>query len=94
MSINSTTDASSPQSKALLEEASWAFRTGMVRRNLGITKDGYIGAMPPGAQSGDVICVLFNCSLLVVLRKRARKEYLFVGECYLHGFVDGEAITM
>jgi hypothetical protein len=71
-----------------------AFEAGTRRRRITITKDGYIGAVPEETQSGDLICVLFGCSVPVVLRKRSEAEYLFVGECYLHGFMDAEAIAM
>lgn len=48
---------------------------------------------PPGAQKGDVICILFGCSVPVVLRKLERSdEFVLIGECFLDGCMNGEAI--
>ena len=49
-----------------------AFEAGMRRRSMAITSQGYIGAMPQEVQPGDLVCVLFGCSVPVVLRKRER----------------------
>jgi len=49
------------------------------------------------AAEGDIICILFGCSVPVVLRKisqsRGQEYYQFVGECYAHGKMDGEAFA-
>ena len=70
-----------------------AFLAGLRGRSMAITTQGYIGAMPPDVQVGDLVCVLFGCSVPVVLRKRGEDSYSFVGECYVHGFMDAEAIA-
>ncbi|TVY33496.1 Heterokaryon incompatibility protein 6,OR allele [Lachnellula subtilissima] len=51
----------------------------------------FVGLAPPGAEAGDLICILFGCSVPVVL-KRTEKTFKFVGECYVHGMMDGEAV--
>jgi hypothetical protein len=72
-----------------------AFERGMKRRNMVVTSKGYIGAVPEQAQQSDLVCILFGCSVPVVLRKRKEENcYSFIGECYLHGFMDAEAIEM
>jgi hypothetical protein len=75
-----------------------AFEAGMGKRKLAITKEGYIGAVPLETQPDDMVCVLFGCSVPIVLRKMvvAKDEvsYRFIGEAYLHGFMDAEAIVM
>ena len=85
------------QSSAIDEIAAFickAFEAGMRGRSLAITSNGYMGAMPQEVQPGDLVCVLFGCSVPVVLRKRTDQEsYQFIGECYLHGFMDAEAIA-
>jgi hypothetical protein len=71
---------------------------GMARR-LVTTNEGHIGMTPYRAKKGDLICVLLGCSIPVVLRKREQEwsegfigeSYEFIGECYLHGFMNGEA---
>jgi len=86
----------SPQEIQEVKEICGPFVDGMRRRRLAITKKGYIGALPEDTNNGDVVCVLFGCSVPVVLRKQEEVEhgYKFVGECYLHGFMDAEAIVM
>jgi hypothetical protein len=77
----------------VIEATCKALEAGMRRRRLAITKNGYIGAVPNETQVGDVVCVLFGCSVPVILRKTLYQSYTFVGETYLHGFMDAEAIA-
>ena len=51
-----------------------------------------MGMAPYSAHVGDLICVLFGGQTPFVLRKREPEGYLLVGECYVHGIMDGEAI--
>lgn len=62
-------------------------------RRLMISSKGYIGLVPPKTQEGDLVCVLFGCSVPVILRKQG-SHYIFIGESYVHGIMDGEAIQM
>jgi hypothetical protein len=59
-------------------------------------KNGTIGLGPGAAERGDLICILFGCSVPVVLRKiegREGREYFqLVGECYVLGLMSGEAL--
>ncbi|KAH7356189.1 heterokaryon incompatibility protein-domain-containing protein [Pyrenochaeta sp. MPI-SDFR-AT-0127] len=53
--------------------------------------------------AGDYVCVLFGCSVPVILRRQRQnplfmrgramsaQEYRFISECYIHGYMDGEA---
>lgn len=41
---------------------------------------------------GDKICAVFGRQLLYVLRELEPSVHEFVGECYIHGLVDGEII--
>jgi hypothetical protein len=93
MSLNLPADTADPERESFLAKVCNALGAGMTRRCVAVTKEGYIGAIPQEAQQGDLICVLFGCSVPVVLRKRIGGEYLFIGECYLHGFMDSEAIV-
>ena len=55
------------------------------------------GLCPPAAGAGDIICILFGCSVPVLLKKAKSKDkecYTLVGECYVHGMMDGEALTL
>lgn len=52
------------------------------------------GLGSPFVKKGDLVCIIFGCSVPVVLRKdKEGKCYQFIGECYVHGMMDGEAIT-
>jgi hypothetical protein len=78
-----------------LDKFCHAFKEGSERRRLLITENGSIGSAPWTAEEGDIVCMLFGCSVPVILRKlQDQNSYDFVGECYLHGFMDAEAIAM
>jgi hypothetical protein len=70
-----------------------------------VSKDNkWIGLAPTAADTDDVICILDGCSVPVVLRLCTRdmgtgmeepeEYYQLVGECYVHGMMDGEAKEM
>lgn len=59
------------------------------------TTDGGLGLAPSRAKPGDIVCVLLGGDVLYVLRsssERETSEYQFVGECYLHSMMDGQAL--
>ncbi|KAH6674786.1 heterokaryon incompatibility protein-domain-containing protein [Halenospora varia] len=70
------------------------------KRTFCCTRSGYMGLVPPGSRVGDVVCVLFGMQTPVVLRKIEDVEggfgeeitYELVGECYMHGMMDGEML--
>lgn len=71
------------------------------RRRLLVTDMGRIGLGPRQMEKGDVVCILFGCSVPVVLRRLdqpqredGRPLFRFIGECYLDGFMDGEALEL
>jgi len=57
------------------------------------TTRGYVGLAPEDVKEGDVICILFGGKVPYALRPRDG-HYLFLGECYVHGIMDGEAMDM
>ncbi|KAJ3534133.1 hypothetical protein NM208_g1039 [Fusarium decemcellulare] len=64
-------------------------------RKFFITQTGYMGIGPPCMEPKDIICALFGGSTPYVIRPASTEgEYLFVGECYVHGLMDGEALDM
>lgn len=56
------------------------------------TRDGYIGFGPNPIKPGDQACVIFGCQSLLILRPNDANNYRVVGECYVDGFMDGEAL--
>ena len=55
------------------------------------TEKSYLGLGPIGTREGDLICVLFGSNVPHVLREN-NGEYILIGEAYIHGFMDGEAM--
>jgi hypothetical protein len=73
-----------------------------------VTKRGFVGFAPPGSRVGDVVCLFLGCQTPSIIRRYrkhsvagqgkrkprggAAKLYQLVGECYLHGMMDGEMV--
>jgi hypothetical protein len=60
--------------------------------------DGTLGIGPTAIISGDIICVLQGGSVPYVIRRAASSGndsgcYWFVGECYMDGYMFGEALN-
>ena len=56
------------------------------------TRSGFMGIGPAAAKANDTICVLFGGQVLYVIRAKDGERHEFIGECYVHGFMDGEAV--
>lgn len=62
-----------------------------------VTKDyEWIGLAPMTAKVNDLVCILYGCSVPVVLRRQrdlmGTEYFQLIGECYVHGMMDGEAV--
>jgi hypothetical protein len=66
-------------------------QTSCLGKKLFGTKEGYIGVGDVTLQADDLVCVLFGGKVPFILRKM-EGHYRFVGECYLHGIMFGEAL--
>ncbi|PQE28209.1 heterokaryon incompatibility -domain-containing protein [Rutstroemia sp. NJR-2017a BBW] len=55
-----------------------------------------VGLIPQNAKVGDRICILYGCSVPVVLRRHSdfnqEVYWQLIGDAYVHGIMDGEAI--
>lgn len=51
------------------------------------------GFGPPEARRGNQICALHGCSVPVIL-EQAKDHWTLVGECFVYGLMDGEAMQM
>ena len=64
-------------------------------RKILVSKQGYVGLSAPSVQPGDQICVLFGGSTPYIVRPTSISgEYHFLGECYVHGLMNGEEIQL
>jgi hypothetical protein len=61
-------------------------------RNFCVTSKGYIGLVPPKTEVGDKVCILFGGRTPFLLRDAGGGKHVLVGECYIHGMMDGEAL--
>jgi hypothetical protein len=57
-----------------------------------VTAKGYIGLGPPEVQDGHLVTVLLGGQVPFILSKQQEK-FRLVGECYVHGLMDGEAFS-
>ena len=60
-------------------------------------ESGLIGLVPREAQEGDQVCILYGCSVPVLLRPHrqstANVSWELVGEAYIDGVMEGQAIS-
>jgi hypothetical protein len=62
-----------------------------MERSFFVSATRYIGLGPADTQDGDVICIVLGSEVPFLLRPADGGRYTFVGECYVHGCMDGEA---
>jgi hypothetical protein len=57
-----------------------------------------VGLGPPGTEKGDEVCILFGCSVPVILRhirlENGDNYYKFIGEAFIYGQMEGEALSI
>lgn len=63
-----------------------------VGRNFCVTTGGHLGRVPRGSLIGDKICLLFGAVVPFVLRESSDGYFKLIGECYIHGIMDGEVM--
>jgi hypothetical protein len=61
-------------------------------RHLVVTQRGYVGSVSYDAMVGDIICALFECNKLVILRPEGAL-FRIIGDAYVHGFMNSEAVV-
>src|SRR5438045_3502759 len=68
-------------------------------RMLALIAGGYMGLVPPLTEVGDLVCVFHGAQTPFVLRRcddsvagqvTDGRDFSLVGECYVHGIMDGE----
>jgi hypothetical protein len=77
------------------EYGGWASRASGNRR-VCVTKNGYVGLVPQLSMRGDMVAVVLGAQTpFLVRRVKGTAEmniFQLVGECYIHGIMDGEAL--
>ncbi|KAF2108782.1 heterokaryon incompatibility protein-domain-containing protein [Lophiotrema nucula] len=58
-------------------------------RRFALFENGAIGMVPRIAEPDDIVCILAGASVPMLLRPHGT-DWMFVGECYVHGIMDGE----
>lgn len=71
--------------ESTIGERSWDCR-------LVVMAGGKLGMAPRAVRKGDVACILLGCSVPVILR-RLDDAFIVIGECFLPGLMNGEALT-
>jgi len=61
-------------------------------RSLCVTSRGRLGWVPDSAQKGDIICIFYGANVPFLLRPNGDGRYKLLGEAYIHGMMNGEAI--
>jgi hypothetical protein len=71
---------------------------GLVQRDSLVYKSSFIstekehmGIAPPATKEGDIVCVLLGHRVPVILRQ-VEDHYIFIGDCFVYGLMDGEAL--
>ncbi|KAK4169920.1 HET-domain-containing protein [Cladorrhinum sp. PSN259] len=59
-----------------------------------LTKRGYMGLGPPRMKLGDTVAVFLGGQAPFIVRQGSRNRYRLIGQCYVHGIMDGEALGM
>jgi hypothetical protein len=74
----------------MIREFNDDLRYGMQSRAFMITNKGLVGVGPAGTKKGDWVCVLRGGSLPLVLRPLGKGYWNLIGECYVHGIMNGD----
>ena len=74
-----------------------ALETATLNRHFAISHLGYIGLVSQYAHAGDLICIILGAVTPYVLRpieSAGEICYELVGDCYIHGLMDGEGMAL
>ena len=61
-------------------------------RRLVVTETGYLGLEPENVRTADLVTIMMGSQVPLVLRE-VRENYLFVGNAFIDGIMDGEALA-
>jgi hypothetical protein len=90
-SVDERDGPASPTSPSAWSGFSGSWGSASFGRRMVTTEKGYIGNALELTRRGDIVCILFGCKMPVILRPKGR-HFIFIGECYIHGLMFGEAM--
>lgn len=78
-----------------LQRRTIEYRSKLRKKRLCRTTNGRLALLPMFAEPGDVICILAGAKWPFALRRigKTTNRYTLVGDCYVHGIMDGEAVA-
>jgi hypothetical protein len=62
------------------------------KRNVFVTEKGVLGLGPGELQIGDLVVIMLGARMPFVLREEGDGQWKLIGECYCHGFMNGELL--
>jgi hypothetical protein len=77
--------------------AGWLYGQPDFPRTFCVTECGMMGMVPKYTAIGDIICLIYGSQVPFVLRPTSEyyeRDYELVGECYVHGMMDGEGLEL
>ena len=94
MSVQSAPVEPGSEKDKLLDQA-WRYESAVQEvqkgRRICVTKGGYMGVTTHDAEKGDLLVIFQGFTMPFVLRRKD-DDFLIVGDCYIHGIMDGELI--
>ena len=80
----------------IVRDVIWNRKTFQTHPEMGIDgiKRPFVGLIPQSAKIGDRVCIIYGCSVPVVLRKKVQPMgcWQLIGDAYVDGIMDGELI--
>ena len=74
------------------QEVRISLKRALKNRRLGITSRGYLGLFPGHVNRGGEVHVFETCALPSTLRSVRNGKFRFIGECFVYGIMEGEAV--
>ncbi|KAJ4290840.1 hypothetical protein N0V90_010035 [Kalmusia sp. IMI 367209] len=77
------------------QDLQWLFDSGIGSSPYAfcVTKGGFVGMVPQLSQIGDYVCLIYGFEVPYVLRRSSEEKYKLVGDAYIHGIMDGQALV-
>lgn len=69
-----------------------AYKRAMLHRRLCWTQSGRLGLVPRFARQDDELVIIPGAAIPFVVRRRHGRSYTLIGECYIHGAMDGSVM--